>query len=75
MLGAFMGWQALPFIVFMSSFIGAIVGIIYLKLTQQGKQTPIPFGPYLALAGMFWFLWGEAILRWYTAILFGQGRA
>ena len=75
MLGAFMGWQALPFIVFMSSFIGAIVGIIYLKLTQQGKQTPIPFGPYLALAGMFWFLWGEAVLRWYTALLFGQGTA
>ena len=72
MLGAFMGWQALPFIVFMSSFVGAIVGTIYLKLTKQGKQTPIPFGPYLALAGMFWFIWGDIILQWYTTILFGQ---
>jgi len=69
MLGAFMGWQALPFIVFVSSFVGAVVGLAYLQLSKQGKDTEIPFGPYLALAGMLWFLWGQEILSAYRALL------
>lgn len=72
MLGAFMGWQALPFIVFASSFVGAIVGIAYLKMAKKGRQTEIPFGPYLALAGMLWFLWGEQFLQWYTLLIMGE---
>jgi len=72
MLGAFMGWQALPFIVFVSSFMGVIIGLIYLKLAHKDRQAQIPFGPYLALAGMLWFLWGEPILEWYMAILMGS---
>jgi len=74
MLGAFMGWQALPFIVFASSFVGAIVGIAYLKMAKKGRQTEIPFGPYLALAGMLWFLWGEQFLQWYTLLIMGEQR-
>ncbi|MDQ6974732.1 MAG: prepilin peptidase [Mariprofundaceae bacterium] len=70
MLGAFMGWQALPFIVFVSSLVGAVVGIAYLKLSKQGKDTEIPFGPYLAMAGMLWFLWGHDILSAYQRFLF-----
>jgi len=70
MLGAFMGWQALPFIVFVSSLVGAVVGLVYLKLSKQSKYTEIPFGPYLAMAGVLWFLWGEEILTAYQAFLF-----
>jgi len=72
MLGAFMGWQALPFIVFASSFVGAIVGIIYLKIVNKNRHAEIPFGPYLALAGMLWFLWGEQFLQWYMALIMGK---
>jgi len=72
MLGAFMGWQALPFIVFASSFVGAIVGIIYLKLANRGRHAEIPFGPYLALAGILWFLWGEQFLQWYMILIMGN---
>lgn len=72
MLGAFMGWQALPFIVFASSFVGAIVGILYLKMAKKGRHTEIPFGPYLALAGMLWFLWGEQFLQWYMVLIMGK---
>jgi len=72
MLGAFMGWQALPFIVFASSFVGAIVGIAYLKLADKDRQTQIPFGPYLALAGMLYFLWGEQFLQWYMVLIMGK---
>jgi len=70
MLGAFMGWQALPFIVFVSSLVGAVVGFAYLTLSKQGKNTEIPFGPYLAMAGVLWFLWGHEILLRYQTLFF-----
>lgn len=69
MLGAFMGWQALPFIVFASSVIGALVGSLFLLLARRGFHTEIPFGPYLAVAGMVWFIWSESVLAWYSGIL------
>ena len=71
MLGAFMGWQALPFIIFVSSFVGAVVGLLYLKWADKDRHTEIPFGPYLAMAGMIWFVWGDALLQAYMMLLFG----
>jgi leader peptidase (prepilin peptidase)/N-methyltransferase len=68
MLGAFMGWQALPFIIFASSVVGTIVGVIVLLLAKKGLRAEIPFGPYLAVAGMIWFVWGDAVLSWYLNI-------
>jgi len=65
MLGAFMGWQALPFIILASSVVGTVVGLIFLLLSKRGIRTEIPFGPYLAMAGMIWFVWGGTILDWY----------
>ncbi len=69
MLGAFMGWQALPFIIFASSFAGAIIGSVFLLLSRKGMRAEIPFGPYLALAGMVWFLWGGDLLSWYAGMI------
>lgn len=69
MLGAFMGWQALPFIIFVSSLVGALVGSLFLLLARRGLRTEIPFGPYLAVAGMVWFVWSESILTWYSGLL------
>jgi len=66
MLGAFMGWQALPFIILASSVIGTIVGVVFLLLAKKGLRAEIPFGPYLAVAGMVWFVWGDAVLDWYV---------
>jgi len=65
MLGAFMGWQALPFIILASSVVGTVVGLLFVLLSKRGIRAEIPFGPYLALAGMIWFVWGNAILDWY----------
>jgi len=66
MLGAFLGWQALPFVIFLSSFVGAVIGSIYLLLTRNSMRAEIPYGPYLAAAGLIWLVWGEPLLEWFT---------
>jgi leader peptidase (prepilin peptidase)/N-methyltransferase len=64
-LGAWLGWQYLPIVILLSSFVGAIIGITYLSLTKKGQQQPIPFGPYLAIAGWITFLYGDWIAAQY----------
>ena len=64
-LGAWLGWQALPLILILSSLVGAIVGITLLLLRRHQQGNPIPFGPYLAIAGWIALLWGNDITNWY----------
>lgn len=63
--GAWMGWQALPFIILLSSLVGAVVGITLIVLQGRDKNVPIPFGPYLAGAGWIYLMWGDALMRGY----------
>ena len=71
MLGAWLGWQMLPVIIILSSFVGAVVGISLIVFKNHQRSQPIPFGPYLATAGWVALLWGEQInsayLNWLTA--------
>jgi len=60
-LGAWLGWQALPQIILLSSLVGAVVGITLIMVQGRDKNVPIPFGPYLASAGMLALLWGDHI--------------
>jgi len=60
-LGAWMGWQALPGIILMSSLVGAAVGISLMLLHKKDASMAIPFGPYLAAAGVIWFFFGDTI--------------
>lgn len=71
MLGAFMGWQSLPFIVFASSVVGALVGTVFIVLSGKKIQAEIPFGPYLALAGVIWLFKGREIFHWYIQLMAG----
>jgi leader peptidase (prepilin peptidase)/N-methyltransferase len=57
-LGAWVGWQMLPEIILLSSLVGAICGITLMLVKRRGKEIPIPFGPYLAVAGWLAFLFG-----------------
>ena len=59
MLGAWLGWEALPAIVFLSSLIGIAVGGFMVFLRKHHRSTPLAFGPYLALAGWLWMISGE----------------
>ncbi len=64
-LGAWMGWQSLPLIIILSSVVGAVIGIAGMIIMGRDKNIPIPFGPYLAIAGWIALLWGEQITSAY----------
>ncbi|WP_324288882.1 A24 family peptidase [Pseudomonas sp. SL4(2022)] len=68
MLGAWGGWQVLPLIILLSSLVGAVLGIIMLRMRNAETSTPIPFGPYLAIAGWIALLWGEQITSSYLQV-------
>ena len=68
-LGAWMGWQLLPIIVLLSSVVGAIVGMLLIVLAKRGREIPIPFGPYLAAAGLIAFFWGERLSDYYLSLI------
>ena len=60
-LGAWMGWTMLPTIILLSSVVGAVVGIALIVFARHGRNTPIPFGPYLAAAGLIAMLYGAPL--------------
>lgn len=68
-LGAWMGWQFLPLIILLSSFVGAAIGIAGIIVLGRDKNIPIPFGPYLAIAGWIAFLWGNQLIDYYFQFL------
>lgn len=68
-LGAWMGWQFLPLIIMLSSFVGAVIGIAGIIILGRNKNIPIPFGPYLAIAGWIAFLWGDQLITLYFTYL------
>lgn len=65
MLGAWAGWQSLPLTILLSSVLGAIVGVSLMAFKGQDREVPIPFGPYLALAGWISLIWGDQVIAWY----------
>lgn len=61
-LGAWGGWQILPFVIFASSVFGAVFGILWMIAKRSRESLPMPFGPWLAVAGFVAVLWREEIL-------------
>jgi len=68
-LGAWLGWQALPLIIVLSAAVGAVVGIAMIAFRGHSRQTPIPFGPFLAAAGWIALLWGDELTAFYLQLL------
>ncbi len=64
-LGAWLGWQYLGLIILLSSLVGAVIGMTLISLNKQKRDVPIPFGPYLAAAGLISLLWGNDLNAWY----------
>lgn len=67
-LGAWCGWHGLLPIILISSLVGAVVGSVWLAAKGRDRATPIPFGPYLAVAGWLVFFWGDAMVDAYLRL-------
>jgi leader peptidase (prepilin peptidase)/N-methyltransferase len=68
-IGAWLGWTMLPLTILLSSLVGAAIGIVLIVFAGRGRSVPIPFGPYLAIAGMIALLYGPALNRAYLGPL------
>lgn len=63
MIGGFLGWKSLIFVLLVSSFLGAIVGIAAMVIKKQDMKYAVPFGPFLSAAAVAYLFWGEAFIR------------
>jgi leader peptidase (prepilin peptidase)/N-methyltransferase len=68
-LGAWLGWATLPTIILLSSVVGAVVGICLMVFAKRGRNNPIPFGPYLAAAGMIALMFGGPLADFTSSLL------
>jgi leader peptidase (prepilin peptidase)/N-methyltransferase len=68
-IGAWFGWQMLPLVILLSSIVGAVIGVSLIVFARHGRNTPIPFGPYLACAGIIALFWGKALTQAYLQTL------
>ncbi len=69
MIGAFLGWHALPFVIFTSSLSGVVVGVFAMIKQKKGGQTRIPFGPFLSIAALLYLFFQENVLQLYQLYL------
>jgi leader peptidase (prepilin peptidase)/N-methyltransferase len=74
LMGIFLGWASIPFIVFLSALLGlSSVGLLALKATEKPPQgwskLPIPFGPFLVLAAFFYLFFGPRLIGWYFSLI------
>ena len=68
-LGAWLGFKMLPLIIMLSSVVGAVLGILILVISKKGRETTLPFGPYLAIAGLVALFWGNQIVDQYLIFM------
>ncbi|HLO27352.1 MAG TPA: prepilin peptidase [Geobacteraceae bacterium] len=65
MMGAFFGWKAIPFIIFTSSLVGSVIGVMVMVVQKKDSKLAIPFGPFLALGAILYIFFGSQVIHWY----------
>jgi leader peptidase (prepilin peptidase)/N-methyltransferase len=68
MMGAFFGWKAIPFIIFVSSLTGTVIGVSVMLAQKKDSKLAIPFGPFLALGSIIYIFFGSRIIHWYLSM-------
>jgi len=68
MMGAFLGWKAVPFIIFASSLVGSLVGVSLMLIQKKDSKLAIPFGPYLAFGAVLYIFYGKSLIQWYLGL-------
>ena len=66
MMGGFLGWQSLLFVILFSSLIGAVVGIALIIYKKGDMKYAIPFGPFLSMAAVAYLFWGDVFMKFIT---------
>ena len=69
MIGAFLGWEAVIFTLFVGSAVGTVLGIAVALKTQKGRKAAVPFGPFLSLGAILYLFHGQAIVSWYIGLM------
>lgn len=68
MMGAFLGWRSVPFIIFAASLVGSVIGITLMLVQKKDGKLAIPFGPFLAFGAMVYLFYGRQIIDWYLSL-------
>ena len=71
-LGALLSWQAIPFIILVSSVLGSLVGLIVMQKSKDKLKTMIPFGPFISLAALLYVLGLKSVGHWYINLFFPE---
>lgn len=66
MIGAFLGWKAVPVTLMLGSFAGSLVGLSLILVHGRDSRVPIPFGPFLAAGAAASYFFGDELIRWYV---------
>jgi leader peptidase (prepilin peptidase)/N-methyltransferase len=65
MMGAFLGWKSVPFIIFVSSLVGSVIGVTVMAAQKKDAKLALPFGPFLALGAIAYIFYGRQLIQWY----------
>ncbi len=68
-IGAFLGWRFAWLTVFVGSFVGAVIGLLFIYLSGRDKRYELPFGSFLGIAAVIATLWGGNLIAWYASLL------
>ncbi len=71
MIGAFLGWKAVPLVIFLSAGVGSVIGLSLILMQKGTRHTAVPYGPFLALAAVISLLYGTALTNWYLNLMAG----
>jgi leader peptidase (prepilin peptidase)/N-methyltransferase len=68
MMGGFLGWRSVPFIIFAASLVGSVIGVSTMLIQKKDGKLAIPFGPFLAFGAILYIFYGRQIITWYLSI-------